>query len=75
MDVLVSLATSCAYFYSAAYVLVSLVNPEADAPTFFDTSAMLITFVLLGKYFETLAKGKVSESISQLMNLKVENRS
>lgn len=32
---------------------------------------MLISFILIGKYFETLAKGKTSEAIQKLMNLQV----
>jgi Cu+-exporting ATPase len=39
--------------------------------TYFDTSAMLISFILLGKYFEVLAKGKTSEAIRELMSLQV----
>jgi Cu+-exporting ATPase len=39
------------------------------AVVFFDTSAMLISFILIGKYCETLAKGKTSEAIQKLMNL------
>jgi Cu+-exporting ATPase len=37
--------------------------------TYFDTSAMLISFILLGKYFEVLAKGKTSDAIRELMSL------
>lgn len=43
----------------------------SDQETYFDTSAMLITFILLGKYFEVVAKGKTSEAIRELMSLQV----
>jgi Cu+-exporting ATPase len=44
---------------------------EGGETVFFDTSAMLIFFILLGKYCETFAKGKTSEAIQKLMNLQV----
>jgi hypothetical protein len=44
---------------------------EEMTMTFFDTSAMLITFILLGKYFEIVAKGKTSDAIRKLMSLQV----
>jgi len=80
MDVLVALGTSCAYFYSTFMMLFSIIyapsmagmddsNNQAMTMTFFDTSAMLICFVLLGKYLETVAKGKTSEAIRKLMSL------
>lgn len=39
--------------------------------TFFDTSSMLIIFILLGKYLEALAKLRTSDAIAKLMGLKV----
>ncbi|KAF2071941.1 hypothetical protein CYY_006735 [Polysphondylium violaceum] len=76
MDVLVALGTSCAYFYSVMVLLVDFFSETPDAPTmgmktFFDTSAMLITFILLGKYLEIIAKGKTSDAIKKLMSLQV----
>lgn len=44
-------------------------NKMLMSQTYFDTSAMLISFILLGKYFEVLAKGKTSEAIKELMSL------
>jgi Cu+-exporting ATPase len=68
MDVLVALGTSAAYFYSVCALLYGAVT-GFWSPTYFETSAMLITFVLLGKYLECLAKGKTSEAIKKLVEL------
>jgi Cu+-exporting ATPase len=56
MDVLVALGTSAAYFYSLIAVIMVL-----HTGLYFETSAVLITLVLLGKYLESLAKGRTSE--------------
>ncbi len=69
MDVLVALGTSAAYFYSLYEAFKTLGNPEYMPRLYFETSAILITLVLLGKYFETLAKGRTTEAISKLMSL------
>ncbi|KAL6062215.1 ATPase Cu transporting protein 7B [Balamuthia mandrillaris] len=69
MDVLVSLGTSCAYFYSLMALLLNVFQPNYTPMVFFDTSAMLITFITLGKYLEFVAKGKTSEAIERLMSL------
>lgn len=63
MDVLVCLGTSVAYFYS----IFSLIT-DGDM-LYFESSAMLITIILLGKLLETIAKGKTSEAIEKLMDL------
>ncbi|WP_425059888.1 Copper-exporting P-type ATPase [Sporomusa carbonis] len=63
MDVLVALGTSAAYFYSIANVL-------RHAPDlYFETSAILITLIILGKLLEATAKGRTSEAIKALMGL------
>ncbi|XP_057971296.1 copper-transporting ATPase RAN1 [Malania oleifera] len=68
MDVLVALGTSASYFYSVGALLYGAVT-GFWSPTYFETSAMLITFVLLGKYLETVAKGKTSDAIKKLVEL------
>ena len=64
MDVLVALGTSAAYFYS-----VYLVFNHALMGLYFETSAVLITLILLGKVFEAKAKGRSSDAIKKLMGL------
>eukprot|EP01104_Vermistella_antarctica_P014707 TRINITY_DN4680_c3_g2_i1.p1 TRINITY_DN4680_c3_g2~~TRINITY_DN4680_c3_g2_i1.p1 ORF type:complete len:946 (-),score=219.54 TRINITY_DN4680_c3_g2_i1:1559-4396(-) len=73
MDVLVSLATSIAYSYSVLAMCIGLFNPDFKVNTFFDTSSMLISFILFGKYLETIAKGKASDAITKLMGLRASN--
>lgn len=72
MDVLISLGTSAAYLYSL-YLTLDWFARGADAhhgpPLYFETSAILITLVVLGKLFESLAKGRTSEAIQSLMGL------
>lgn len=72
MDVLVSLGTSAAYFYSLYLTLkwASIVDSHHHAPDmYYETSAILITLIILGKLFEVLAKGRTSEAIKKLMGL------
>ncbi|XP_031278477.1 copper-transporting ATPase RAN1 [Pistacia vera] len=68
MDVLVALGTSASYFYSVGALLYGALT-GFWSPTYFETSSMLITFVLLGKYLESLAKGKTSDAIKKLVEL------
>jgi Cu+-exporting ATPase len=69
MDVLISLGTNTAYFYSVFSVLRAATSPHFKGTDFFETSSMLISFILLGKYLEVLAKGKTSDAIAKLMDL------
>ncbi|XP_027082825.2 probable copper-transporting ATPase HMA5 isoform X2 [Coffea arabica] len=69
MDVLIALGTNTAYFYSVYSVVRAASSPNFESTDFFETSSMLISFILLGKYLEVLAKGKTSDAIAKLMDL------
>lgn len=69
MDVLVALGTSAAYFYSVYLSIQTLVNDTHLVGLYFETSAILITLIILGKLFEAKAKGRSSEAIKKLMGL------
>ncbi|CAH0122289.1 Copper-exporting P-type ATPase [Paenibacillus sp. CECT 9249] len=76
MDVLVSLGTSAAYFYSLYLTIDWFLAGDGvhHAPAlYYETSAVLITLVILGKMFEALAKGRTSEAIKSLMGLQAKN--
>ncbi|CAA0805779.1 Probable copper-transporting ATPase HMA5 [Striga hermonthica] len=69
MDVLVALGTNAAYFYSVYIMLKALTSDSFEGQDFFETSSMLISFILLGKYLEVLAKGKTSDALAKLSEL------
>lgn len=69
MDVLVALGTSAAYFYSLYEAILTIGNPSYVPHLYFETSAILITLILLGKYLEKNAKGKTTEAIEKLLQL------
>lgn len=63
MNVLVALGTSAAYFYSVAATFF------IGGKVYYETAALLITFILLGRTLESIAKGRTSEAIKKLMGL------
>jgi P-type Cu+ transporter len=69
MDVLVALGTSAAYFYSLYIIISAIGSGQMMYELYFETSAVLITLILLGKLFEARAKGRSSEAIKKLMGL------
>ncbi|MGN7940570.1 heavy metal translocating P-type ATPase [Virgibacillus sp. 6R] len=69
MDVLVALGTSAAYFYSLYLTILSLGSNDHMVELYYETSAVLITLIILGKLFEVRAKGRSSEAIKKLMGL------
>jgi len=65
MDVLIAMGSSAAYFYSIPVMLGWI-----PGHVYFETSAVIITLIKLGKYLEARAKGRTSEAIKKLMGLR-----
>ena len=63
------IGTSAAYFYSLAVTLVPSLFPLEAQHVYFEAAAVVITLILLGKYFEALAKGRTSEAMKKLLGL------
>ena len=65
MDVLIAMGSSVAYFYSI-FVALNVISGHA----YFETAAVIITLIRLGKFLESRAKGRTSEAIKKLMGLR-----
>lgn len=70
MDTLIAMGTGAAYVYSAIVTFWPQLFP-ADQPVYFETAAVIITLVLLGRYLEHAAKGRASAAIKKLLGLQV----
>jgi P-type Cu+ transporter len=72
MDFLIALGTSVAYFYSVVVVFFPNVLPVAvdERQSYFEVSAVIIAFVLLGKYMEEIIKKRSSAAVRKLLDLK-----
>ncbi|NPV74539.1 MAG: copper-translocating P-type ATPase [Pelotomaculum sp.] len=71
MSVLVALGTTAAYLYSAAATFFG--GRIGVSEVYYETGAIIITLVLLGKTLETIAKGRTSEAIKKLIGLQARN--
>src|SRR5215470_4840769 len=69
MSTLVSLGTNAAYFFSLAVLLWPHVFMTLGAMPYFETSAVVITLVALGRWLEARARGRTSEAIRRLVGL------
>jgi Cu+-exporting ATPase len=67
MDVLIAVGTSAAYFYSAIYVIFPRELPYGG--WYFDTSAVIIVLILIGKLLEEYVREKASDSVRKLLAL------
>jgi Cu+-exporting ATPase len=70
MDLLIAIGTSTAYLYSAFVVFFPGVLPVEEKNVYFDVSAIIIAFVLFGKYMEEIIKKRSSAAIRKLLDLK-----
>lgn len=70
MDTLVAVGTGSAFLYSTyATVMIALKNMDYMNALYFESAAVVITLVMVGKYLEAVSKGKTSEAIKKLMRL------
>lgn len=71
MNTLIAIGTLSAFFYSAAITFFPefFIRSGIMPKTYFDTSSIIITLILLGRYLESLARGRASEAIKKLMKL------
>jgi len=71
MNTLIAVGTSAAYFYSMVAVLFPglFTIGGLEPHLYFDTSAMIITLILLGRFLEARARGQTSEAIKKLIGL------
>ncbi|MQG10713.1 MAG: copper-translocating P-type ATPase [SAR202 cluster bacterium] len=75
MHTLIAMGTTVAYAYSAAVVLLNQFSPGVladngiEAKVYFDTAAIIIALILLGRFLEARARGRTSEAIRRLIGL------
>jgi P-type Cu+ transporter len=72
MDTLVALGTSAAYLYSAVVALAPglFAGAAGGADVYFDTSALIVALILLGRLLEARARGRTSEAVKKLAGLR-----
>jgi P-type Cu+ transporter len=75
MNTLIALGTSAAYFYSVAATFSPTLFPAGGPPpaVYYDTSAAIITLILLGRLLESHARGKTSDAIRRLMGVQAKS--
>ena len=71
MDTLVAVGTASAFLYGVyAFVLIVGGNHEMAKNLYFESAAIVVTLVMVGKYLEAKSKGRTSDAINKLMDLK-----
>jgi Cu+-exporting ATPase len=69
MDLLISLGTNAAYWFSVIVLVAPLLGVTIESHVYFESAAVIITLIKVGKYLEARAKGQTSDAIKNLMQL------
>jgi len=69
MNTLVMSGTGAAWLYSMMVLIQPVLFPEQARHLYFDSAAVIVTVILLGKYLEAVAKGRTSSAIKKLIGL------
>jgi len=69
MDSLIFIGTATAYFYSVVISVLTFFSGEVEAHLYYESAALILVFISLGKYLEAVTKGKTSEAIKKLIGL------
>jgi Cu+-exporting ATPase len=69
MDVLIAMGTTAAYAYSVVVLLLGWFASLSLGHLYFETAAVIVTLIVLGKFLEARAKGRTSDAIKKLMGL------
>ena len=69
MDTLIFIGTAVAYFYSLTISVLVFLGAKVEANLYYESAALILVFISLGKYLEAITKGKTSEAIKKLIGL------
>src|SRR5690625_6269926 len=69
MNALVMIGTTAAYGYSVVATFAPGILPEGTAHVYFEAAAVIITLILVGRYLETIARGRTSDAIRKLLRI------
>ncbi|MDD5433607.1 MAG: HAD-IC family P-type ATPase, partial [Candidatus Pacebacteria bacterium] len=69
MDSLIFLGTFTAFVYSVVLGVVLLLGKQINSPIYFESAALVLVFISLGKYLEGITKGKTSQAVKKLIGL------
>ena len=69
MDSLIFIGTAVAYFYSLIITVLIFLGAKIEAHFYYESAALILVFVSLGKYLEAITKGKTSEAIKKLIGI------
>jgi len=69
MDSLIFMGTAVAYFYSLIISILPFLGIKVEAHLYYESAALILVFISLGKYLEAITKGKTSDAIKKLIGL------